>query len=145
MVGIARSGKSTICEQLARKTDNRPRVIVCSDDIRLALSGDRFNPLCEDFVKGIKLTTIRALFYRSHYVIVDGTHTQLFHIEELAKIDPEFEYTVVNTSAEECIRRAILTQQDDLIPVIQRMDKQLQDLLMNFDEKIESLRKKYRK
>jgi predicted kinase len=145
MIGVARSGKSTVCEQLVRKTDNQPRVIVCADDIRLAISGQRFNKLTEDFVKATKLTMIRALFHRNHYVLVDGTHTKLFHIEELAEIDPNFEYTIVDTPVEECIRRAILTQQDDLIPVIQRMDIQLKELLIDFDIKIKNLREKYHK
>lgn len=119
--GLPRSGKSTFCNQLVRKTDNQPRAIVSGDDIRLALTGDRYNDLAEQFVSSIKYTMIRALYSRGHYVIVDGTYSNLYNWNPLFKIDSNLEYTRIDTSKEECIRRAILTQQDDLIPVIERM------------------------
>ena len=141
--GLARSGKSTIAKKWVnfevdikdgklierkipgKKTDEDelPRVIVCADDIRLTF-GFRYNWRFEDYVNAIKNTMIRTLLQK-HDVINDGTSTTKGSIIALLNIDINADYYRMDTSVEECCRRAVATNQDDLIPVIERMGKQL--------------------
>lgn len=152
LIGLPRSGKSTIAEKWIRRqiqfnsvrrfVDNecennftdefhtqcsQPRVVVCADDIRLAF-GHRWNSLAEGFVDATKHTMIRALL-QNHDVLVDGTHTTLSHIKRLFEIDPEAEFLFVDTPPGICKTRAEETEQYDLIPVIDRMSCQLIELV----------------
>lgn len=134
MIGIPRSGKSTYCTEWVRGAPNR--AIVCADDIRLALHGKRFEGRAEPMVHAIKMTMIRALLNRGMNVIVDGTHTTEKSIRELLEIYPEANYVLFTTNKDECKRRAKETNQEDLYPVIDRMDLQLQNLLQKGIDKI---------
>lgn len=151
LMGLPRSGKSSIAEQWTRKqiqfnsvrrfVDNEcessfgidndlwslPRVIVCSDDIRIAL-GHRWNSLAEGFVDATKHTMIRALL-QNHDVLVDGTHTTPSHIVRLFEIDSEAEFFFVDTPPGICKTRAEKTGQKDLLPIIDRMSHQLMELV----------------
>lgn len=143
MIGLARSGKSTIAEAwvnyeidfnghgsyISCQHHNKiPRVIVCADDIRIALSNDRYNSLCEPMVHAIKSTMIRALLLK-HDVLVDGTHTTEGSIIELLNIDPGATHCLVYTPPLICKERATRTKQEDLHPVIDRMATQLNKLI----------------
>ncbi len=115
MVGLPRSGKSTAAREMGHP-------IVCPDAIRLALHGQRFEPLAEPFVWAIAGTMVRALFLAGHtQVILDATNTtakrrQAWHAPEWDVV-----YAVVLTSAEECIRRAREAGDEEIVPVIERM------------------------
>lgn len=167
--GCPRSGKSTIANRWVnneidienntiidtlidnetgfaiRRLPKNPRVIVCSDDIRLALTGERFNINVEGFVHAIQKVMIKSLLNRGFDVIVDGTHTKLEHIQELLYIDPTADYLIVDTPYNECINRAICTDQTDLIKVIGRMDKQLSEWKNCAKNAIDLLRGKIKK
>lgn len=152
LMGLPRSGKSSIAEKWTRRqiqfnsvrrfVDNecennftdevnvqsgRPRVVVCSDNIRLAL-GHRWNSLAEGFVDATKHTMIRALL-QNHDVLVDGTHTTPSHIKRLFEIDSEAEFIFVDTPPGICRVRAEETGQTDLLPVIDKMAHQLMKLV----------------
>ncbi len=129
-VAIPRSGKSTYCNKWVRNLTHNdpPRVIVCGDDIRLALTGHRFFGPAEELVSGIKHTMIRSLFTRGFDIIVDGTHTTLASIRLLLEIDPFAKPIIFNTPIEVCKQRAITTNQHDLLPVIDRMALSLAQL-----------------
>ena len=157
MQGFARSGKSTVAnkwvnyigniknntftERLGdrgKQVDDLPRVLVCADDIRFSL-GFRFNWRLEDYVHCVKNTMIKTLLYK-HDVLVDGTHTTKGSIIALLNIDINADYYRMDTSVEECCRRAVATGQSDLIPVIERMGKQLA-ALPTIDELREEVKK----
>jgi predicted kinase len=143
-IGCARSGKSTFCTKWVRdvdltNSDNLPRVISCSDDIRLALHGQRYNSKAEPMVFGIKQVMIQALLSRGHDVIVDGTHTSDISIRRILEIDPNAVPHIFDTNVNICIERAYKTGQDDLVPVIKRHNQQLQKIL---SEGFESVRKR---
>lgn len=125
-VGSARCGKSTYCNEWVKQAPNR--VIVSGDDIRLALHGMRYSSLAEEMVSAIKYVTIRAQLARGAEVMVDGTHTTMSSAEKLLKIDNNATAIIFDTSEEECIRRAILTNQSDLIPVIKRHHRTLNEV-----------------
>lgn len=162
-IGLARSGKSTLankwlhfavnildnCDWTDKYVSNgkeNPRVVVCSDDIRLALYGERFRKEGEEAVHAIQGVMIRSLLYRGHDVLVDGTHTTENSLMRLLRIDPRCRFVYVDTSPEECKEIAVKTEQIDLIPVIDRMYANLQDLCMwavsreNINKEIEVLR-----
>ena len=144
LVGICRSGKSTIAKKWAnyevdihngevvnrehQKTKNEnPRVIVCADTIRLTF-GHRFHAPFEGFIAAIKDTMTRSLLLSGHDVLIDGTHTTKSSIIKLFEIDPDADYAVITTSPEVCRERAVATDQLDLLPVIDRMSEQLSKL-----------------
>jgi len=163
LVGMARSGKSTIANNWSRYlcniTNNQltnnypsiemssstlnyitPRVVVCGDDIRLALHGQRFNRLAEGIIEEIKYITIRALLHRGYDILVDGTNTTLTSIKKLLYIDKTADFYIVDTPLKICIDRAVDTKQCDLVPIIHRMNKQLCEWKDNAIEVINKLR-----
>lgn len=126
MVGLPRSGKSTIVRGLS-KLHNAP--IVRRDDIRLALHGQRYQALAEPFVKAISWVMVRALFLSGHQVVIyDETN---YSRAARDSVKSPFWTTVfyeVKTPAEVCKERAILTEQPDLLPVIDDMWKRYEPL-----------------
>lgn len=131
-IGLARSGKSTFCSKWVCQQPREciegfihPRVVVCADNIRLAVTGQRYNRHAESTVFMIKNYMIESLLSRGHDVIVDGTHSTISSVQRLLEIDPNAQYHLINTSAEVCKQRAIATNQEDLIPVIDRHAGQL--------------------
>lgn len=144
LIGLPRSGKSSFSKKWVEDkinilenniyTENKncycqnlnPRVIVCADDIRLAL-GHRWNGLVEPYVNATKLTMIRTLLQK-HDVLVDGTHTTERSIRELLDINKDAIPYYIPTSPEECKKRAKETNQKDLYPIIDRMYNQIVEL-----------------
>ena len=156
-IGLPRSGKSTLCDEWVNYNldinkhhqfyhrdysykgmdhaivppaykNEQPRVIICSDDIRIALHGRRYITQAEETVHSIQRIMIRALLNRGFDVIVDGTHTTKNSIKRMLGFDKNAQYVYINTSAEECQKRAIETDQPDLCDVISRMELSLQEL-----------------
>lgn len=125
-LGLPRSGKTTFCNIWTK--DFPKRVIVSGDDIRLALTGQRFNPAAESTVQSLKCTMIRTLLIRNFTVIHEGTNTTLNSVKNLEKlvesVADNIVWLIFNTPADICKERAILTKQEDLIDVIDRMDSQ---------------------
>lgn len=118
-IGIMRSGKSTLCKQWAEASPMR--AIVSSDDIRLALTGKRYEPLAETMVFATKHVMIRALLNRGFDVIVDGTHSTEISIQRILEIDINAKAIPIQTEYTTCIQRAIDTNQSDLLPSINRV------------------------
>ena len=140
LIGLPRSGKSTLANQWARyfisfmpngviddtSYDSTPRVVVCADDIRYAC-GHRWNGYVEPYINATKLIMIRSLL-RKHDVLVDGTHTTSKSIMELLTINRHAIPYFVNTKPDICKQRAKESNQDDLLPVIDRMKIQIDQL-----------------
>ena len=139
MIGLPRSGKSTIARWWARhevsikngtwhyhSNERNPRVIVCPDQIRLTF-GSRFNPNIEHIVHAIKQTMVETLLY-DHDVLIDATHTTIGQIKQVFRIDPNAQFCFIHCEPSVCKERAITTQQDDLLPVIDKMYGQLVEL-----------------
>lgn len=139
LIGLPRSGKSSLASQwregrsqfcsVRRNEDTYPnsRVVVEADKIRRAM-GHRWNSFVEGHVSATKYTMIRALLYE-HDVLVDGTHSKQGHIRRLFEIDNSAEFYFVDTPPSVCEQRAVASGQHDLIPVIDRIHKQLLDLV----------------
>lgn len=137
-VSRQRAGKSTYCSKWLKNPfdccekwvgdyqfDN-PRVIVSGDAIRLATHGMRYNRLGEDAVFATLHTMIRALLITGFDVIVDETNTSEISIRRLLEIDNNAVAIYIDTTEDVCIKRAIESNQLDLIPVIKRVSKNLE-------------------
>lgn len=119
MVGLPRSGKSTIVKNLA-KTLRAP--VVRKDDIRLALHGLRYESLAEDFVRAIAKVMVRSLFLSgSPVIIADETHYSRAARDHMRDKAWDTVFYEVETSPDVCKERAVATNQADLIPVIDSM------------------------
>jgi len=139
MIGLARSGKSTISRKWVNHevyftidgqiknypvlTQVEPRVIVNGDSWRLAM-GHRYNTYVEPIVAAHVQIAVRALL-KTHNVLVDETNTNEKSILKWLEEDIDAVPVFVNTPAEICKERAIKTGQPDLVPVIDRMNMNL--------------------
>jgi len=117
LVGLPRSGKSTL---LSKK--KFPSPIVNPDSIRLALHGQRYVQAAEDFVWAIAKVMVKSLFLAGHNeVIIDATNNTRKRRDFWRSKEWMTVFIHINTPKEECIRRAKLTDDYDIIPVIERM------------------------
>lgn len=124
LIGLARSGKSTLARkwQLEQDPDGLNRVVVNGDNVRLALHDHRFIFKAEPIVHGIYQTMVRALLLNPQlHVLMDDTHTTVSSIRTVLTIDDNAEFIYVPCDSAVARRRAIETNQTDLIPVIDRM------------------------
>ncbi len=116
LVGLPRSGKST----WAREQYGVP--IVCPDAIRLALHGQSFVATAEPMVWAIARLMAASLFLAGNEtVILDACNVtkarRLEWVDERWDTSPR----VFEEDAETCKARAIATDREDLLPVIDRM------------------------
>ncbi len=120
-VGLPRSGKSTWA-----KEQSLP--IVNPDSIRLALHGHNFISEAEGFVWETAYLMAKSLFIAGHdSVIIDATN-----ITERSRNTWKYKFPnceiihkYFKTEKEICIERAKLGGKEYLIPVIERMSKQI--------------------
>ena len=133
-VGLPRAGKSTVALQMMElgavikgfryAHSDKTMAIVSRDSIRQALHGEPFVPELEDKVTEIQIVMTNALFISGHRtVIMDECHLSRNGGKHVLKA---FEgcrliYVDINTPKEVCIERAKATNQEYLIPVIERM------------------------
>lgn len=119
MMGLPRSGKSTIVAKLSKHLG---APIVRRDAIRLALHGQRFASDAEPMVKAMSLYMIKSLFLSGHdTVICDETNYSRAARDYIKSTSWLTWFYPVLTKPETCIERAILTEQPDLIPIIEEM------------------------
>lgn len=114
-VGLPRSGKST--------WSSRQGVpVVNPDSIRLALHGQAYIAEMEPYVWAIAKTMAKALFLAGHdIVVVDATNTTTERRKFWRSREWITEFKEFEASKEVCLERAVLTNREDLIPVIERM------------------------
>ncbi len=126
MVGLPRLGKSTRAKAFVEAL---PAAIVNPDAIRLAIHGQRFIAQAEPYVWLTARTMVESLFLAGHKtVILDATNTTHKRRNEWRNKNWEREYIYVDTPKNICIERAKASNQEDLIMVIERMDKQFEPL-----------------
>lgn len=115
-VGLPRSGKTTWA-----KTTGWP--IVNPDSIRLALHGQRFYGPAEPFVWAVAYLMVEALRLAGcPRIVVDATNVSAKRRGEWENRYPgAVEFKVIDTSPEECIRRAQSEGDETIVPIIERM------------------------
>ena len=125
MVGLPRSGKSTIVRTLSKDLG---APIVRRDAIRLALHGQRYAAPAEQFVKALSLYMIKSLFLAGHDTVICD-ETNFSKAARNYNRSPEWDsvFHWVPTSKEICKERAVATGQSDLQPVIEEMAQRWED------------------
>jgi predicted kinase len=121
-VGLPRSGKTTWARQQGAP-------IVNPDSIRLALHGQRFVALAEAFVWAVAHVMVGALFLAGcEVVVVDATNVSTRRRAEwegaAARWGAAVDWHVVDTSPQECRERALAEGDLDILPVIDRMERE---------------------
>ena len=118
-VGLPLSGKSTWAKKQVKP-------IVNPDSIRLAFYHERFNRDGEPWVWAMAPVFIESLFLAGHsHVILDATNTTESRREKWKSDKWETYWKVIDTSREVCILRARDIMDDVIIPVIDRMAKEI--------------------
>jgi predicted kinase len=129
-VGLPKAGKSTWA-----RIQGHP--MVNPDSIRLALHGKKFFGPAEPMVWAIAYLMVDALFLAGHKtVIVDATAVSKRRrtpwVERFGKI-ADIEFKIFNTHPDECIRRALMDNEPDMVRVIKDMLEEW-DLPREWDE-----------
>lgn len=131
MVGLPRSGKTTIAKQFMRFFSAS---IVSPDAYRLSLHGEYFNKQAEGMVWASVRLAVNAMFYGGPSVVVaDATNTtknrrEFWRDHEFDGSLYETKFVPVDTTAEVCIQRAREEDREDLVHVIDRMANNFQPL-----------------
>lgn len=131
LIGLARSGKSTFAAkwQLENDPDGLNRVVVNGDNVRLALHDHRYIFKAEPMVHAIYQTMVRALLLNPNlHILMDDTHTTVSSIRNVLNIDDNASFIYYPCPPDICRKRAIETNQPDLIPIIDRMQTNLYKL-----------------
>jgi predicted kinase len=123
LIGRAKSGKST----WARNSFLENKVIVCADEIRLSLHGQRFLAEKEKEVHKITEVMVKTLFKQDLKIIIDETNTTISSIRKWLRIDSAAEIVYIDTPPEICKQNALNFGHDDLVNkgVIDRMGDNL--------------------
>jgi len=119
MVGLARSGKTTICRKLSKEFN---AIILTQDSFRLAVYDRAYLTESEPIVFSHLDVSARALLINGTNVIIDETNTLLWRRNHWRSLGGVGFY--VNTPVEVCISRCN-PENVELIGAIKRMDKNL--------------------
>lgn len=117
-VGLPYSGKSTWA-----RTRGYP--IVCPDDIRTALHGQRYVAEAEPFVWAIAKTMVRSLFYSGHrFVILDACNNTKPRRDEWKSAEWALRFKYFAPDIDQSLKRAQADDDKDIEMTIIRMNAQ---------------------
>lgn len=129
LCGLPRSGKSTYARTLRHE---QGFVVICPDEVRLALHGQSFCPPAEAFVWATCELMARSLLQTEHAVLIDATNTtakrRKVWLDMARSFGIDLEAFVMETPVEECHERNEFVRQygSNALPrgVIDRMAEQ---------------------
>jgi len=127
MVGLPRSGKSTWA-----KKQGLP--MVSADAIRSALyndmgEGERFLKSAEPMVWVICTLMVNALFKAGNTsVIVDNCHVKRKYRDQWQSDNWQTWFKHIDTVRPICISRAFREDDDEIVPIIEKMDREFEPL-----------------
>jgi predicted kinase len=139
MMGLPYSGKSTLVEMI---NDMYLTIIVSADRIRKTIHGQKYYQDCEDFVWGIRNIMLNELMKQKLFVIIDETNTTISRRKKIVNLCEKYNYKLfaieLLPAKDICIERARKNDDNDIIPVIERMSKQYQIIEddLNYFEKV---------
>jgi len=114
-VGLPLSGKTTWAK-------NQPYPIVNPDSIRLSIHGKRYIQMAEPLVWSVAIVMVRALFLAGHdNVIVDATNNTRKRRDFWKSEQWTRKFVPIRTPAYKCKARAMAANDNEIIPVIDRM------------------------
>ena len=124
MMGLPRSGKSTWA--LAQRIP-----VISPDAVRMEMYGQRFWAPGEKMVWATTDLMVRTLFESgNNVVILDATNTTRWQRDQWISESWETCFKVINTPRSICVERAEAAGQLDLIPVINKMFMDYEELVM---------------
>ena len=115
MVGLPRSGKSTRVASHWR--GKRGYIVVCPDDLRLTLHGQRYLESAEPTIWATTFLMTDYLLKVGYKVVVDDTHVT--RAKRALWVARGAYFDLVLTPADECLRRA--SNDPHIQPVIRQM------------------------
>lgn len=115
-IGLPYSGKSTLCSEYYM---HNGYVVICPDNFREAIHGQRFIEEAESFVWASVYAAVDALLLTHHKVIVDACNISKKRREPWEKRGAIF--ILMGETEETCINRAAEENDSTIIPVIRRM------------------------
>lgn len=121
MVGLPRSGKSTVVKHLVQ-TKGWP--VVNRDSIRLAVHGKEFIAKTEDFISYLEIKMVESLYLAGHNnIIIDSTNCTKAKRDRWKQFvgDGKVFYHVCDRSAGGCIRQAKSEGNERLVKTINEM------------------------
>ncbi len=125
MVGLPLSGKSTAVDSIIKSPMTDHYTIVCPDDVRMAMHGQEFFGPAEPMVWGVVDVMARSLLSRDKKIIVDSTNVTNWErnnwIRLAEKMGKTWGIFHIDTSREECVRRAKADNRYGMIQVIERI------------------------
>ena len=125
-MGLPSSGKSTWAKQFS-KDHGVP--IINPDSVRLAIHGQRFQPNAERFVWATVHAMVHSLFLAGHQLaILDATNTTRKRRDDWQSKHWDTCFYLFPTEKSVCIERAKQEDDEDIIPVIERMAEQWEPL-----------------
>jgi len=128
LVGLPRSGKTTYASSYKGSW-----AIISADQLRYLVYGQRFCAAGEDLMWAIRKVALKMLLEQGLDIIIDETNTTAARRKAIIDVVREHDYIVeavyVDTSAEECIRRAESEGDSQIIPVIKRMAGQFESVM----------------
>lgn len=125
MVGYPRGGKTSRAKEIHRKLAGLDLMVTIfnRDAYHHAIHGERYNPSFNLIITRTIRDSVKAAFWYGYdVVIIDACHTERKYCRPWEKIAEEngweIKYEALDTSMEECIRRA--GDDEDLVEVITR-------------------------
>jgi predicted kinase len=108
-------------------------VIMNPDSVRLALHGQRYLAESEDLVWAVARIMVRSLFLAGHNkVVVDATNIKRYYRDQWRPRTGDCWDRVVHclipATKKTCIRRAHKTNDQEIVPVIEKMADQYEPL-----------------
>mgnify|MGYP002622657040 CR=1 FL=1 len=124
-VGLPRSGKSTVI----RESYANRMPVVSPDAIRLAMHGQRFAIQAEPLVWATAKIMLNALIGAGNtQICIDATNTTRWQRDSWLP-EAKRHFLVFETPARICKERAVATGQDDLIPIIEKMNMEFENVV----------------
>jgi predicted kinase/predicted nucleic-acid-binding Zn-ribbon protein len=130
MVGLPRAGKSTLMNKW--KSEGPNRVIICFDNIRLALYEKDHLQQMEPFMWEFGLTMANTLLLSGYDIMMDDTHTSKWKRDHYKTMGGHGMY--LNTPLDVCLKRAPQAHVE-FLAAINRMAGRLE----NFNPKAENI------
>jgi predicted kinase len=132
LVGLPRSGKTTWVELNNEFNFNgKKQVIISADKLRYLIYNQRFWSDGEPMMWAVRKIMLKSLIEQGVDIIVDETNTTKKARQEIIKLATKYGYhikaLVFDIDAEVCRQRAIESNQEDLIPIIDRMVNQYEE------------------
>lgn len=140
LIGAPRSSKTTYAKQW--QEEDKKRVVLSGDSFRKGVHGQIYIGEAEFFVFACMDAATRALLNDGYTVLIDETSSTLNSIERYLRINIDAQPIWIDTPKETCIERAKTLKQEYLIPAIERVSKQIEELKEDFDNKIYKIKNK---